>query len=710
MHNITVNTDKIEYQEGETIIISGDVDEILPNVPVSLQIISQKGNLINIQQLEMKSNKKFQAIIHGSGRLWKGFGTYKIVAHYGSEKAQQKFEFKPKSETVFESVSEEMQQHQFDNNQGPSAHVTSDSWTTDDRLGYSYYAHAIYKFLTHKLTTPPLTISIQAPWGGGKTSLMKMIQQKLDPKSVQQSPEEKYGYRSMNYDKILEILENDSEEDELNWNLFSDNKITIWFNAWKYEDGHQIWAGLADAIIRQITGRLDEKDQIRFWLRFNKRHLSIEEIKSEVKRKTIQTWLNKAGKWIITAAGGIIASIVIGVQTQLELAGLGILASVVGGTIPTILDFFNAQKEIQVETSEDKLQNYLHIPEYHTELGLAYKIEQDIIDVFKQIPKDNLPIVIFIDDLDRCSPNRISEIIGAINRFLSSGIPNCFFILGIDTEIISAALEESHSAIISRLPKYSSGRSLGWKFMDKFIQLPIIIPPPDRRDIRYYVQSLLSKEKLLMEQTTIKKNQVNSSYKNSQEIINKLQHAKIKESEYITDKMNERILAYSDDSDVIRKMINESYSFFSINPREIKRFVNLLRFNYFMLVAREERGLEVPSLEQISRWIILSLKWPDVTRWILRGSGEEGIDTLQFNLDVNQRISNTKRRLRTLEVLAKKCKDVNQWQEGIEKELRIKEKGKTAWALDKELLYFFKNRDRDKKYEPLSSSAGKGFY
>jgi phospholipase C len=66
---------------------------------------------------------------------------------------------------------------------GPSTHVARDRWTADDSLGHYPYAYAIYRFLTSPETKPPLAISIQAPWGGGKTSLMRMVQRQLDPET-----------------------------------------------------------------------------------------------------------------------------------------------------------------------------------------------------------------------------------------------------------------------------------------------------------------------------------------------------------------------------------------------------------------------------------------------------------------------------------------------------------------------------------------------
>ncbi len=42
----------------------------------------------------------------------------------------------------------------------------------------------LYEDHSEKITKPPITIAIQAPWGQGKTSLMTMIQKKIDPEHV----------------------------------------------------------------------------------------------------------------------------------------------------------------------------------------------------------------------------------------------------------------------------------------------------------------------------------------------------------------------------------------------------------------------------------------------------------------------------------------------------------------------------------------------
>jgi hypothetical protein len=62
----------------------------------------------------------------------------------------------------------------------PTPRVISDQWVTEDSLGYEAYARALANLITHPETVPPLTIGIEAPWGAGKTSVMKMVQHILD--------------------------------------------------------------------------------------------------------------------------------------------------------------------------------------------------------------------------------------------------------------------------------------------------------------------------------------------------------------------------------------------------------------------------------------------------------------------------------------------------------------------------------------------------
>lgn len=65
-------------------------------------------------------------------------------------------------------------------------HVVSDrplEGKEEDALGFAPYVDALVAFLRSQDTQPPLAIGINAPWGRGKTSFMKMLESELKKES-----------------------------------------------------------------------------------------------------------------------------------------------------------------------------------------------------------------------------------------------------------------------------------------------------------------------------------------------------------------------------------------------------------------------------------------------------------------------------------------------------------------------------------------------
>lgn len=52
-----------------------------------------------------------------------------------------------------------------------------------DRLGFGVYVTALHDFIVSQYTTTPLTISVDGPWGSGKSSLMYMLRSSLEPQN-----------------------------------------------------------------------------------------------------------------------------------------------------------------------------------------------------------------------------------------------------------------------------------------------------------------------------------------------------------------------------------------------------------------------------------------------------------------------------------------------------------------------------------------------
>ncbi len=622
---------------------------------------------------------------------------------------------------------------------GPSSHIATDVWTTEDALGYQAYAYALYRFLTHPKTRPPLTISIQAAWGGGKTSLMRMIQRELDPQAAGQldfaPPPATLSVREVKQ-KISRWMKAKGPEDLPRVELLTDQaggparRLTVWLNVWKYQNTQQVWAGLADAIIRQVAARLPNDQQELFWLSLNWQRLDLERWQQDVRKRALREWLQAERRWLPwTFAGVILAaaiSALINWATPVisgEVAGWALIALTGLGTAAQLLrEYGDLQKKAQAEADEAvaaKLSNYLDVPDYREQLGFLHHAEADLRRILRSVPDPYRPIVIFIDDLDRCSPERVAELIEAVNLFLAGDIPDCMFVLGMDAEMVAAALEAAHAKVIAHLPPDTS-TPIGWRFMDKFVQLPVLIPPAEPGDLQRYLESMLTvkasgpeAERALAEADELAARSASLAGLNQaaeqfaqQRQLSPQQAAAVRqaaEARLVRREVDARVEAYSDDNEDIRRRILAAAPSFSHAPRELKRFINSFRFHYFLWSARQARELEGGlSLDQLQRWVVLAMKWPEVVRWLRRGGGRErrrGADGKPL----------TPSRLARLEAIGARSADLAAWQSAAAADLRLTP-AEARWLNDDDLRVFFLDEGQRPAGERLSAAEGRGLW
>jgi len=92
---VVVTTDKASYGNGDIVIISGEVRELLSGYPVTLQVIAANGNIVTLAQLDVNADKTFGMEITSGGPLWEWTGTYTVKVLYGTESrnAETTFQF-----------------------------------------------------------------------------------------------------------------------------------------------------------------------------------------------------------------------------------------------------------------------------------------------------------------------------------------------------------------------------------------------------------------------------------------------------------------------------------------------------------------------------------------------------------------------------------------------------------------------------------------
>lgn len=608
---------------------------------------------------------------------------------------------------------------------GPSTHVARDRWTVDDSLGYFPYAYAIFRFLTDENTAPPLAVSIQAPWGGGKTSLMRMIQARLDPQSQMDTGGNRTTQeRATIRDVIAELdrLEAPGSRDQVpefpSPRETGQHRVTIWFNAWKYESTNQVWAGLADSILRQVSDRLGPIERELFWLRLQLHRIDAGTIRRKIYE---QVWTrfwslfpSVLWKYLISPSASLLLVLAGKLLRHGTLASLGwaAVALAIGADVVfACRRWTKTESEIASQAARASLGECVQAPDYAANLGFVHQVTDDLRKVFELIPTEYLPMVIFIDDLDRCSPNKVSDVVEAINLFLAGEFPDCMFVLGIDAEMVAAALDNAHSGVISRLPSYAKSTSIGWRFMDKFVQLPFLVPPPTSEESRRYISSLYSEgiahdsdvgaevegqaAQIIESSTTIQAPEqiVEEVAKNKN--LSAQQREALADRVTAIQRMDQNIRAFSDEEQKIKDFLVDCTADFSTNPRDIKRFVNVFRFYYFLRAAREAREEPVPSLSQMGRWILLSLKWPEAVRYF----GRAQVPTY----------ATPQRELDALERLARNCSSVDEWRRGAATILGTDATDK-SWFWSSEIMRFFQMESGRPESDRLSASYGKGLW
>jgi hypothetical protein len=609
----------------------------------------------------------------------------------------------------------------------------NDVATGEDRLGYNSYAEAITEFLTHAKTPPPLSISIHAPWGGGKSSLMKLIREKLDPTMERDAHNPKARSSALLEKKlrlgtVLALL--DQQESFTVAAAPDATRLwTIWFNAWKYETSEQVWAGLVDAIVSQIGERLPLLEREKFLLKLQLTRIDDGIIRRKIYDRVVTIWWSKVRAWAL-AGGGVIVSL-FGlrvaapslpeeIQKAVELwSGSGMLATQIILSLYLVGMYFQNRSKTHQEPATFSLSEYIRVPDYNKSVGEIHQIHADLRRVLAVVPKkgdeiDNSPIVIFIDDLDRCSPMKIASVVEGVSMLLASDTYRCMFVIGMDPQMIAAALEKAHEDVRKQLPRYERTVPLGWRFMDKFIQLPFTIPPSSRERLEEYVSWLGGAAPTAQRvepkpggatpktiDTTPKTGTSGSSTGARQKIedfVGGKEAAKpAPDSVPVTAFVESR-----DVGQITRKVAKYTVG----NPREVKRMVNLARLYLSLRDARRRRdeAWRSPDLDQYARWIAVTLRWPDMMRWL-----QWGADEASWSNDdgANELVV---RRLSILETEAAGASSAKDWREKLSAQLHVPSELETDWACDPKLFDFFReegNRDASKR---LSIAAHQNFW
>jgi predicted KAP-like P-loop ATPase len=232
----------------------------------------------------------------------------------------------------------------------------------------------------------PVTIGIFGDWGGGKTSIMKMLERDLDA--------DRWGV-------------SDVEQ-----TLYKDIAV-VYFNGWLFEGYDDAKSAILSSILLALG------DHKRFGPKIRDKALS----------------LLKSVDWMRVTKFGM-KHVVIPAAAAVATGGLAAIPVAVGVSVG-LSPQADAKPSHGTEAGKNNEEGNSWLKAKEEEHAFSVRTFRERFSKLLQ-DSDIKMLVVLIDDLDRCSPERVIENLEAIKRFLS--VPSTAFVIGVDPRIVEHAI------------------------------------------------------------------------------------------------------------------------------------------------------------------------------------------------------------------------------------------------------------------------------
>ncbi|KAB2860882.1 MAG: hypothetical protein F9K46_09265, partial [Anaerolineae bacterium] len=385
------------------------------------------------------------------------------------------------------------------------------------------------------------------------------------------------------------------------------------FNAWQYNKEDSLWAALALQVEAQIT--TDRR-------RLGRLHLLLRRLQWE---RLLERMVMDMLRFLLLLVMGVIALLIapqVALPEDMEqalqfLAGLFSIGGLIGLISLAATTFYLGRniRDQLFKSFDFKISDYIRQPNYADRVDFLTQFKRDFSELVKEQTRDGAePLVVFIDDLDRCTPTKTSQIIEAISLVLDSEY--CIYVMGMDSRTVAAAIETNYKDLEKFLDeeKEVGGISFGEKFLEKIVQINFKIPRISPEVAAAFIAQTLT--------TTAGTPQTLGGTAQGES-----PDTDVPEGEAIgvdfqgieREQVREFLEAFENRQDVI-EATREAAQFLGFNPRKIKRFLNEFRLSA-AICERRHLLHTVINLRILARWIILETRYPDLIN-ILRETPE----------------------------------------------------------------------------------------
>jgi hypothetical protein len=249
-----------------------------------------------------------------------------------------------------------------------------------------------------------------------------------------------YGGWGTGKTTLMQMMQNEIDRN------YSDNVQTVWFDAWRYEkEEYSAMIPLLRTIILSLNNAIENSDY------------------SE--KKNILDGIEKQFRKI---GGGIVRNTSPNVSIN-----MGPVSGGANFDIGKMIDDYKSDGSFLL--GQKRVYFHEHITDHLKEE--LHKIRNND----KNKKYNDFKIVIFIDDLDRCTPERALELLESIKTFFD--IEGIIYVIGIDPSTIDPIIKT----------KYGENLKVdGMSYLQKIVQLPFQIPLWNASDLSSTIRNMIA--------------------------------------------------------------------------------------------------------------------------------------------------------------------------------------------------------------------------
>jgi Cdc6-like AAA superfamily ATPase len=441
---------------------------------------------------------------------------------------------------------------------GGLAGAINDQVAPTDHLGFRDYVSAFVTLITSPHLTPPITIGIFGSWGVGKSFLLQHIRDELCARSGTSTAAD--GGQP--------------------------NVHVVELNAWAYSASEAVWPALVRRVMTCGEREIKWPFPGRFWRKLwgNLTWELRQERGKIVGALLVGSVLFTVALWRLHFKASLVAA----AAAALGAAGLikvvaDTLANPLGRWITTVLE------------SGD----------YGGDIDYMRRMHHDLEVLSERLKTEHGRIVVLIDDLDRCEPGKMVEVLQAINLLLN--FESFVVCLGIDARLVTRAIERHYEGLLEQ------AHASGYEYLDKIVQIPFRIPHPSDHEVKAFLTAQLRDARAGTNGTTggdgdlgtrdgsIAPETVGAPAGATAPVA-----AQVPEAPRITEDESESDVAFTDDEIAA---FDELARFLEPNPRHLKRIVNVYRLVRSLATIRRERFVLDDPAGTI-RLLAIAAQWP----------------------------------------------------------------------------------------------------